>query len=62
MALQHGTRLHHVPRFAMFFYLLQCIVAHGFGVLLRYLVGTDVSCLSLALFEMGPAAPPGEGF
>lgn len=49
-------------RVAMFFYILQWIVAHGFGVLLGYLAGTDVSYLFLALFEMGQAAPPGHGF
>ena len=49
-------------RVAMFFYILQWIVAHASGLLLGYLAGTDVSYLFLNLFEMGQAAPPNHGF
>ncbi len=49
-------------RVALFYYLLQWLVAHGFAVVLGYLAGKDVSYLFLGLFEMGQAAPPGHGF
>ena len=49
-------------RVALFYYLLQWLVAHGFAVILGYLAGKDVSYLFLGLFEMGQAAPPGHGF
>lgn len=49
-------------RVPMFFYILQWLVAHGFGVVLGYFAGVDVSYLFRALFEMGQTAPPGHGF
>lgn len=49
-------------RVPMFYYLLQWAWAHGAGLLLAYLVGTDTSYLFLDLFAMGQAAPPGHGF
>jgi uncharacterized membrane protein len=49
-------------RVPMFYYLLQWLVAHSFGVVLGYLAGNNVSYLFLALFDMGQAAPPGHGF
>ena len=49
-------------RVPMFYYILQWLVAHSFGVILAYLAGTDISYLFLALFDMGQAAPPGHGF
>ena len=49
-------------RVPMFYYILQWFTAHGFGVLLGYLAGVDVSYLFRSLLEMGQAAPPGHGF
>lgn len=47
---------------AMFYYILQWIIAHGAGVLLGWLAGKDVSYLFLGIFEQGQAAPPDHGF
>lgn len=49
-------------RVPMFYYILQWFTAHGFGVLLSYLVGKDASYLFLGLFQMGESAPVGHGF
>ena len=46
----------------MFYDMLQWAWAHGAGVLLAYLAGTDTSYLFLDLFQMGQSAPPGHGF
>ena len=49
-------------RVPMFYYLLQWLTAHTFGIFLGYLAGVDVSYLRLGIFEMGQKAPPGYGF
>ena len=49
-------------RVPMFYYILQWLVAHSFGVLLGYLAGVNVSYLFVGLLEMGQQAPPGHGF
>ncbi len=49
-------------RVPMFYYILQWLTAHTFGVLLAYLAGVDVSYLFLGILQMGQAAPPGHGF
>ncbi len=49
-------------RVPMFFYLLQWVSAHTFGVALNYFAGVDVSYLFLDPLSMGAAAPPNHGF
>ncbi|MGH9945723.1 MAG: DUF1624 domain-containing protein [Pyrinomonadaceae bacterium] len=49
-------------RVPMFFYILQWMTAHSFGILLNYFAGVNVSYLFLPLLDMGQAAPPGHGF
>ena len=49
-------------RVPMFYYLLQWLTAHSFGVLLAYLAGVDTGYLFKNLLEMGQSAPPGHGF
>lgn len=49
-------------RVPMFYYILQWIVAHGAGVLLARLAGTDTGYLFLGILEMGREAPAGYGF
>jgi len=49
-------------RVPMFYYIVHIFVAHGFGVLLNYLAGHDVSYLFVNFPQNAQAAPPGYGF
>ena len=49
-------------RVPMFFYLLQWVSAHTFGVALNYFAGVDTSYLFISVLDMGRAAPPNHGF
>lgn len=49
-------------RVPMFFYILQWFTAHGFGVVLGYLAGVNVSYMFANPLEMSQTAPPGHGF
>ncbi len=49
-------------RVPLFFYLLQWVSAHTFGIALNYFAGVDISYLFLDSLSMGSAAPPNHGF
>lgn len=49
-------------RVALFYYILQWIVAHGAGVLLGWFAGVDVGYLFVGLMDMGRYAPENYGF
>ena len=49
-------------RVPMFYYILQWLVAHGAGILLAKLAGTDTSYLFLGILQMGQNAPKDYGF
>jgi uncharacterized membrane protein len=49
-------------RVPLFYFLLQMIVAHGFGVLLGYLTGKSIGYLFLNFPASSSNAPPDAGF